>query len=59
MTTPPSYRKLAERTLGQAADSANLIPNQGRVNADEVAARSAAVQALATIGDTIREAHER
>jgi hypothetical protein len=48
MTVPPSYRQLAERSLGQAAAAANEFPT-GPVNAAEMQARAAAAQAVATI----------
>lgn len=48
MTTPPSYRQLAERSLSQAAGALNQIP-QGRVIAAEVQSRAATAQALGTV----------
>jgi len=59
----PSYRELAERTLGQAATELNNLPT-GRVPTDIVMANAAkaqatatiaAVQALLEIGDVLRE----
>ncbi|MBQ1122614.1 hypothetical protein [Streptomyces sp. B15] len=64
MTAPVPYRTIAERTLGQAAAKLNEVPS-GRVRADEIAARSAHAQAIATvavaqalleIGDVLRAA---
>ncbi|MEU1309524.1 hypothetical protein ABZ419_11600 [Streptomyces cinnamoneus] len=58
----PSYRQLAARTLGQAADLLNRMP-QGDVSCDQVIACSAqaqtiaslaAAQALLEIGDVLR-----
>lgn len=64
MAPSPSYRELASRTLQQAAQDLNVIP-QGRVASAEVQARAAQAQAIATvaavqalleIGDVLREA---
>lgn len=63
MAAVPSYRELAQRTLGQAADDLNAMP-RGRVNTAEMQARAtqaqaiaamAAAQALLEIGDVLRE----
>ncbi|MFF6847138.1 MULTISPECIES: hypothetical protein [Streptomyces] len=63
MAAVPTYRELAQRTLGQAASELNAIP-AGQVNAAEVQARAAQAQAIATvaaaqalleIGDILRE----
>ena len=63
MAGVPSYRELAERTLGQAATELNGLPT-GRVPTDIVMATAAKVQATATIavvqalleiGDVLRE----
>lgn len=60
----PSYRELASRTLGQAAEDLNAIP-QGHVASAEIQARAAKAQAIATvaavqalleIGDVLRQA---
>jgi hypothetical protein len=63
MAAVPSYRELAQRTLGQAASELNAMP-QGQVVAAEITARAAKAQAIATvaaaqalleIGDILRE----
>lgn len=63
MAAIPSYRELASRTLGQAADDLNAMP-QGQVASAEIQARAAKAQAIATIavaqalleiGDILRE----
>lgn len=63
MAAVPSYRELAERTLGQAAADLNAMP-QGQVASAEIQARAAKAQAIATvavaqalleIGDVLRE----
>jgi hypothetical protein len=63
MVAVPSYRELAQRSLGQAASELNAIPN-GNVHTDIVMAISAKGQAIATIavaqalleiGDILRE----
>lgn len=63
MVAVPSYRKLAEATLGQAAQDLNAMP-QGNVASAEIQARAAKAQAIATvaavqalleIGDVLRE----
>lgn len=63
MAPVPTYRELAQRTLGHAASELNAIPS-GRVNTAEVQARAAQAQAIATvaaaqalleIGDVLRE----
>ena len=63
MADVPSYRTVAERTLGQAADELNSLP-AGRVPTDIVVANAAKAQATATIavaqalleiGDVLRE----
>jgi hypothetical protein len=63
MAAVPSYRELAQRTLGQAASELNAIP-QGDVHTDIVMAIGAKAQAIATIaaaqalleiGDVLRE----
>ncbi|WP_434744658.1 hypothetical protein [Streptomyces sp. A-14] len=63
MAAVPSYRELAGRTLDQAAEHLNAVPN-GNVASAEIAARSAHAQAIATIataqalleiGDILRE----
>lgn len=63
MAAVPSYRELAQRTLGQAASDLNAMP-QGQVASAEIQARAAkaqataaiaAVQALLEIGDVLRE----
>lgn len=60
----PSYRELASRTLDQAAEDLNAIP-QGHVASAEIQARAAKAQAIATIaavqalleiGDVLRQA---
>jgi hypothetical protein len=48
MSTPPSYRQLAERTLDRAAEALNQMP-QGQVRAEEIAARAGQAQAIATV----------
>ncbi|MGW5173125.1 hypothetical protein ACWERY_02005 [Streptomyces sp. NPDC004082] len=62
MTGVPSYRQLAEKTLGQAAAELNGLP-AGRIPTDTVIANAAktqataaiaAVQALLEIGDALR-----
>ncbi|MGW3427932.1 hypothetical protein ACWDHW_08245 [Streptomyces melanosporofaciens] len=67
MAAVPTYRELAQRTLGQAASELNAIP-KGQVNAAEVQARAAQAQAIATvaiaqtlleIGDVLREHLQR
>ena len=67
MAAVPSYRELAQRSLGQAASELNGIPN-GNVHTDIVMAISAKGQAIATIaatqalleiGDILREALKR
>lgn len=67
MATVPTYRELAQRTLGQTASELNAIP-KGQVNAAEVQARAAQAQAIATvaaaqalleIGDVLREHLQR
>lgn len=59
----PSYRELAERTLGEAAKHVNAMPS-GNVASAEMQARAAHVQAIAAIavaqalleiGDVLRE----
>lgn len=64
MAPSPSYRELASRTLQQAAQDLNAIP-QGQVASAEIQARAAkaqaiaavaAVQALLEIGDVLRQA---
>lgn len=63
MAAAPSYRELAARTLGQAAQDLNAMP-QGHVASAEIQARAAKAQAIATIaavqalleiGDVLRE----
>lgn len=63
MAAVPSYRELAQRSLGQAASGLNAIPN-GNVHTDIVMAIAAKAQAIATIaaaqalleiGDILRE----
>lgn len=63
MAAVPSYRQLAEKTLGQAAAELNGLPT-GRVPTDIVVANAAkvqataaiaAVQALLEIGDVLSE----
>lgn len=63
MSAMPSYRELAARTLEQAAQDLNAMP-QGNVASAEIQARAAkaqavasvaAVQALLEIGDVLRE----
>lgn len=58
------YRQLARRSLQQAADALNAMP-QGQVNALEIQSRAATAQAIATlavaqalidVGDVLREA---
>ncbi len=46
--TAPSYRELATRSLGQAAQSLNEMP-VGVVSAAEIQSRAAKAQAIATI----------
>ncbi|KOU62052.1 hypothetical protein ADK57_25805 [Streptomyces sp. MMG1533] len=67
MTGVPSYRQLAEKTLGQAAAELNGLPT-GRIPTDIVMANAAKVQATATIaavqalleiGDVLRETLRR
>lgn len=62
MASVPSYRQLAEKTLGQAAAELNSLP-AGRIPTDTVIANAAktqataaiaAVQALLEIGDVLR-----
>ncbi|MGQ4343585.1 hypothetical protein [Streptomyces sp. SAS_275] len=62
MTGVPTYRQLAEKTLGQAAAELNGLP-AGRIPTDTVIANAAktqataaiaAVQALLEIGDVLR-----
>lgn len=64
MVAVPSYRELAQRTLGQAASELNAMP-QGNVASVEIQARAAKAQAIATvavaqalleIGDVLRAA---
>ncbi|MFF3998535.1 hypothetical protein ACFYX8_35165 [Streptomyces cyaneofuscatus] len=63
MAAVPSYRELAGRTLGQAAEHLNAVPD-GNVASAEITARSNHAQAIATvavaqalleIGDILRE----
>ncbi|GHC38146.1 hypothetical protein GCM10010348_76820 [Streptomyces anthocyanicus] len=63
MASVPSYRELAQRTLGQAAQDLNAMPH-GQVASAEITARAAKAQAIATvavaqalldIGDVLRE----
>jgi hypothetical protein len=63
MSTPPSYRQISERTLGQAANGINEIPD-GQVRTDAMLAHAAKAQAVAAIaiaqallyiGDTLRD----
>lgn len=63
MAAVPSHRELAGRTLGQAAEHLNGIPN-GNVASAEITARATHAQAVATvaiaqtlleIGDILRE----
>ena len=63
MAAVPSYRELAQRTLGQAASELNAIP-KGEVRTDVMAAHAtmaqaiptiAVTQALLEIGDVLRE----
>ena len=63
MVATPSYRELASRTLGQAAQDLNAMP-QGHVSSAEIQSRAAKAQAIATvaiaqalleIGDVLRE----
>lgn len=63
MAAVPSYRELAQRTLGQAASELNAMP-QGQVASAEIQARAAKAQAIAAvavaqalleIGDVLRE----
>ena len=63
MAAVPSYRELAQRTLGQAAQDLNAMP-QGQVASAEITARAAKAQAIASvaaaqalleIGDILRE----
>ena len=63
MAAVPSYRELAQRTLGQAASELNAVP-QGNVATDIVMAIAtkaqaiaaiASAQALLEIGDVLRE----
>ncbi|WP_394436282.1 hypothetical protein [Streptomyces sp. SGAir0957] len=63
MAGMPSYRELAGRTLGQAAEHLNAMPS-GHVASAEIQARAAHVQAIAAIatvqalleiGDILRE----
>jgi hypothetical protein len=67
MAPVPSYRQLAEKTLGQAAAELNGLPT-GRIPTDVVMAAAAKVQAIATIaavqalleiGDVLRESLNR
>lgn len=48
MAAVPSYRELAQRTLGQAAQDLNAMP-QGQVASAEITARAAKAQAIAII----------
>jgi hypothetical protein len=48
MPTPPNYRQLAERSLGQAAAQLNTLP-AGRVSSESMLACSANAQAVASI----------
>lgn len=61
------YREIAERTLSQAAQDLNAMP-QGNVASAEIQARAAKAQAIATvavvqalleIGDVLRESLTR
>lgn len=63
MAAVPSYRELAGRTLAQAAQDLNAMP-QGNVASAEIQARAAKAQAIATvsiaqalleIGDVLRD----
>lgn len=63
----PSYRELASRNLGQAAEHINAMPN-GNVASAEIKARAAHVQAIAAIatvqalleiGDVLRDYLQR
>lgn len=67
MAGVPSYRKLAEKTVGQAAAELNDLP-PGRVATDVIMAKSARAQAIAAvamaqalleIGDVLRESLTR
>ncbi|MER7053473.1 hypothetical protein [Streptomyces sp. NPDC000351] len=68
MADVPSYRELAQRTLGQAAAAdLNAMP-QGQVASAEITARAAKAQAIATIavaqalleiGDVLRDRLKR
>lgn len=67
MAGVPSYREIAEQTLGQAAQDLNAMP-RGNVSSVEIQARAtkaqaiatvAAVQALLEIGDVLRDHLQR